>query len=85
MTTDPHTEHWMEPSAVTVERSKDEKFCETCGEEIPWHNASCAMLKNAHKRRFGKCTFCAEEHRVGELMRQHVMDKHKKELKALIS
>lgn len=71
-----HSEHWMEPAAVTAERPKDEKFCETCGEDIPWHNASCAMLKNAYKRRLSECHFCSEKHLVGEYMRTHVQETH---------
>lgn len=79
-----HAEHWQEPSAVTAERPKGEKFCETCGEEVPWHRASCSMLKNAYKRRFATCSFCAEKHLVGEVMRQHVEDKHQAELQKLL-
>lgn len=75
-----HSEHWMEPSAVTAERPKDEKFCESCGEDVPWHGASCAMLKNAHKRRLGTCFFCPEKHRVGEQMRAHVEENHQDKL-----
>jgi|KBSMisStandDraft_5_1062788.scaffolds.fasta_scaffold89734_6 hypothetical protein len=82
---DIHAEHWREPAAVTAERPKGEKYCESCGEDVPWHNSSCSTLKNAYKRRYSKCTFCEEKHRVGELMREHVENTHREELQQLLS
>lgn len=82
-----HSEHWMEPAAVTAERPKGERLkkCESCGEDVPWHASFCAMLKNAYKRRYAKCTFCPEKHRVGDLMRAHVEEKHQPELLKLLN
>lgn len=77
-----HPEHWMEPSVITLARSETDKFCESCGEDIPWHNSSCSMLKNAYKRRYDKCHFCDEKYLVGENMRKHVEAKHAVEFAA---
>jgi CRISPR/Cas system-associated protein Cas10 (large subunit of type III CRISPR-Cas system) len=81
---DIHAEHWQEPTAVTAERPEGEKYCESCGEDIPFHNSSCSMLKNAYKRRLGTCTFCKEKHRVGDQMREHVEATHQAELRKLL-
>ena len=51
-----HLDHWMEPVAVTLERPETDKFCESCGEEVPWHNSRCQMLRLAYKRRKGLAT-----------------------------
>jgi predicted amidophosphoribosyltransferase len=80
-----HDEHWMEPKAVSAERSQGELICESCGEDLPWHNASCAMLKNAYKRRLSKCHFCGEKHFVGGKMQAHVEANHQTELAALLT
>jgi predicted amidophosphoribosyltransferase len=80
-----HSEHWLEPTAVTYERAKDQKQCESCGEDIPWHGPSCAMLKNAYKRRMSKCSFCSEKHFVGDLMRAHVEEQHQIQLMVLLN
>ena len=78
-----HREHWMEPTAVTAERSKDDIFCEFCGEDIPWHNSKCSMLKNAYQRRYAPCTFCKKEVLVGLKMREHTETLHMAEVKKL--
>ena len=79
-----HSEHWMEPSAITADRPETDIYCEFCGEEVPWHKASCSMLKNAYKRRFSKCQFCDEIRLVGEEMAKHVQTTHIDELAAFV-
>jgi 5-methylcytosine-specific restriction endonuclease McrA len=71
-----HREHWMEPTAVTAERPKTDVCCAYCGEDIPWHNSTCRMLKNAYKRRLGLCTYCKKPFMVGDKMLAHVTEKH---------
>lgn len=80
---DAHKEHWQEPAAVTEERPKTDIYCEFCGEDIPWHNSSCSMLKNAYKRRYGKCHFCKKPFLVGDTMADHVRQEHAEELAVL--
>lgn len=77
-----HLEHWMEPQILTITRQPDETFCEHCGEEIPWHNNSCKLLKQAYKIRQAKCGYCEDRHLVGDQMYDHVLATHKAELLA---
>lgn len=76
-----HQDHWMEPWSFTQKRSELEKYCESCGEDIPWHNISCKMLRVAFRTRKKKCQFCAEEHEPGADMFVHTTAKHIDELK----
>lgn len=85
VTLDIHAEHWKEPSVITEARPDEEKFCDVCGEDVPWHNASCGMLKNAYKRRWATCSFCPEKHLVGDNMREHVVGNHEAEFAAVYS
>lgn len=77
-----HKEHWMEPQSLTETR-EGETYCESCGEEIPWHNNSCKLLKVAYKRRRRQCKWCSEEHYVGEEMYEHTTRNHPSELSAM--
>jgi hypothetical protein len=75
-----HENHWTEPKVMTEARDSDEVFCEFCGEEIPWHNNSCRLLKTAYKNRVTKCNWCEEKHVVGIDMYQHTTTAHEQEI-----
>jgi hypothetical protein len=76
-----HDDHWMEPANVTVNRPPEERWCESCGEEIPYHNVSCVLLKTAHRNRKHKCHFCPKVLVVGDEMFSHVTAEHIEEIK----
>jgi len=40
-----HRDHWMEPKNISRKRDKSEKFCESCGVAIPFHDRKCSFLK----------------------------------------
>lgn len=75
-----HEDHWMEPKSVTDLRPLQERYCESCGEDIPYHNVSCALLKTAYQTRKRKCDYCLKVLQVGLPMYDHVMENHKDEL-----
>lgn len=76
-----HDDHWMEPKSVTDKRPVEERFCESCGESLPYHNVSCGMLKNAHKTRKRKCDYCLKVLVVGDEMYEHMVANHVAELR----
>lgn len=78
-----HPSNWIEPCELTESRSSSEKYCEFCGEDLPYHNNSCRLLKVAYQKRTAQCQFCLEIHKVGDDMYDHVSENHKDELDAM--
>lgn len=78
---DEHRDHWKEPESITDQRPNEERWCEFCGEEIPYHDVSCKMLKVAYTTRRRKCDYCLKVLQVGGEMFDHVVANHMDELK----